>query len=292
MAKNEVDKLSGVQTTGHVWDDDLKELNNPLPKWWITVFWITVVWAIAYYFVYPSWPLLDSYAKGMKEWSSRKEVGEELVASKAALAVRLKGLETADLEQIKANPDLLKVARAAGKAAFGDNCAACHGSGAEGGKGYPNLNDDDWLWSGSLSAIQTTITHGVRADDKETRTGEMLAFGGKDGPLSPTQIQDVAAYVRSLTDLKSANGDVGAGRQVFAENCVSCHGEQGKGNPEMGAPNLTDGIWLYGGDEKTVIETITNGRKGVMPAWGERFKNDPTTIKALTVYVHSLGGGK
>jgi cytochrome c oxidase cbb3-type subunit 3 len=225
----------------------------------------------------------------MKDWSSRKEVGEELAVSRAALAVHLKGLESASLEQIKADPNLLKVARAAGKAAFGDNCAACHGAGAEGAKGYPNLNDDDWLWGGSLDAIQTTITHGVRADDKETRSGEMLAF--KD-QLSPTQILDVAAYARSLSGLTTANANIEAGKKVFAENCVACHGEDGKGNKELGAPNLTDRIWLYGNDEKTVVETITNGRKGVMPAWGERFKSEPTTLKALTVYVSTLGGGK
>jgi cytochrome c oxidase cbb3-type subunit 3 len=292
MAQNEVDGLSGVQTTGHVWDDTLRELNNPLPKWWVYVFWITIIWSFGYFLVYPSWPVVGGYTKGLWDWSSRQEVAEEVVASKAALAKHLKGLETASLEQIKSDPNLLKVARAAGKAAFGDNCAACHGSGAEGGKGYPNLNDDDWLWGGSLNAIQTTITHGVRSQDAESRTGEMPAFGGKDGMLNPTQIRDVAGYVRSLSGMTTPNANIESGKQVFAENCASCHGENAKGNQEMGSANLTDPIWLYGGDEKTVVATITGGRKGVMPAWGERFKNDPTTIKALTVYVHSLGGGK
>lgn len=291
MSQNEVDKLSGVHTTGHVWDDNLKELNNPLPKWWIYVFVITIVWSIAYYFVYPSWPLLDSHTKGWADWSSRQEVGAELAASKAALAVHMKGLETASLDQIKSDPNLLKVAQAAGKALFGDNCAPCHGSGAEGGKGYPNLNDDDWLWGGSLDAIMTTIAHGVRAEDKDTHVGEMAAFG-KDGVLDGGQIQDVAAYVLSLSDQKAGKGDAEAGKKLFAENCAACHGEDGKGNPEMGAPNLADGIWLYGGDEKSVVETITTGRKGVMPAWSERFKSEPVAIKALAVYVHSLGGGK
>jgi cytochrome c oxidase cbb3-type subunit III len=292
MAQNEIDKISGVQTTGHVWDDDLKELNNPLPKWWVYTFYACILWSVGYFFVYPSWPLADTYTKGMADWSSRKDVDEELAKSKAALAVHLKGLETASLEQIRSDPNLLKVARAAGKAAFGDNCAACHGTGAEGGKIYPNLNDDDWLWGGSLEAINTTITHGVRAEDKDTRTGEMPAFGGEAGTLKPEEIQNVASYVRSLNGLTSTTGNVEAGKTVFADNCAVCHGDDGKGKQEMGSPNLTDAIWLYGKDEKTVVQTITGGRKGVMPAWGERFKNDPTTIKALTVYVHSLGGGK
>jgi cytochrome c oxidase cbb3-type subunit III len=292
MAQNEIDEISGVQTTGHVWDDDLKELNNPLPKWWIYTFYVCIIWAIGYFFVYPSWPLVTTYTKGMADWSSRKDVDEELAVSKAALAVHLKGLETASLEQIRSDPNLLKVARAAGKAAFGDNCAACHGSGAEGGKIYPNLNDDDWLWGGSLEAINTTITHGVRAEDKDTRTGEMPAFGGESGTLKPEEIQNVASYVRSLSGQTSTAGNVEAGKKVFADNCAVCHGEDAKGKQEMGSPNLTDPIWLYGKDEKTVVQTITGGRKGVMPAWGERFKTDPTIIKALTVYVHSLGGGK
>jgi len=173
---------------------------------------------------------------------------------------------------------------------FGDNCAPCHGSGAAGAKGYPNLNDDDWLWGGTLDQIMQTIRYGARAGNAKTHEGQMLAFG-KEGVLKPDQIVTVANYVRSLSGLPTRPGyDAAAGAKIFAENCTACHGENGKGNQELGAPDLTDKIWLYGSDEATIIETIANGRAGVMPAWEGRL--DPVTLKAMAVYVHSLGGGK
>jgi cytochrome c oxidase cbb3-type subunit 3 len=173
---------------------------------------------------------------------------------------------------------------------FGDNCAPCHGSGAAGGKGYPNLNDDDWLWGGTLDQIMQTLQYGARNENPDSHQGQMLAFG-TSGTLEKDQIVTVANYVRSLSGLSTRPGaDLAAGAQIFAENCAVCHGENAKGNQELGAPNLTDKIWLYGSDEATVIETITNGRAGVMPAWGGRL--DQATIKAMAVYVHSLGGGQ
>jgi cytochrome c oxidase cbb3-type subunit III len=199
-------------------------------------------------------------------------------------------LGTTSLADIEKDPSLLSLARARGKTVFADNCAPCHGSGGAGAKGYPNLNDDDWLWGGSLDQIMQTIQFGARSGDAKAHEGQMLAFG-RDGILKKDEIVTVANYVRSLSSLSTVAGfNAAAGKKIFAENCVSCHGEEGKGNQEFGAPNLTDKIWLYGSDEATLVETVTNGRAGVMPAWNGRL--DPVTIKALTVFVHSLGGGK
>jgi cytochrome c oxidase cbb3-type subunit 3 len=203
---------------------------------------------------------------------------------------KMVALGAASLADIEKNPALLALARARGKTVFGDNCAPCHGSGGAGAKGYPNLNDDDWIWGGKLEQIEQTILYGARSGNAKAHEGQMLAFG-KEGVLKPDQIVSVANYVRSLSGLSTAAGyDAAAGKKIFADNCVSCHGDDGKGNQELGAPNLTDKIWLFGSDEATLIETITNGRAGVMPAWAGRL--DPATIKALAVYVHSLGGGK
>lgn len=287
MAHHEIDHLSGVSTTGHEWDG-LKELNNPLPRWWLWLFYICIIWAVGYFFLYPSWPVPGGYTKGLLGHSQREVALADAAAGQAARLTAGKGLETASLEQINGDPKLLEFALADGKAAFGDNCAPCHGSGATGSKGFPNLQDDDWLWGGSLDQIAQTITVGVRSTSPDTRTNDMPRFGA-DQILDAQQIRNVAGYVLSLSGGKVEGADVTAGQAIFAEQCTGCHGEDAKGNQELGAPNLTDAIWLYGGDEKTVIETITNARRGVMPTWGGRL--DPVTIKSLAVYVHSLGGG-
>ncbi|MGJ5082959.1 cytochrome-c oxidase, cbb3-type subunit III [Bradyrhizobium sp. HKCCYLS3013] len=286
---NEVDSVTGTATTGHVWDG-IKELNTPLPRWWVITFYITIVWAIGYWIVYPAWPLISSNTQGMFGYSSRADVAVELANLEKIRGAKMAALATASLADIEKDPAMLALARAKGKTVFGDNCAACHGTGATGAKGFPNLNDDDWLWGGSLEQIQQTLLYGVRSGHPKTREGQMLAFG-KDGVLKPAEIITVANYVRELAGLPTRPGyDAKAGAKIFAENCAACHGDNAKGNPELGAPNLTDKIWLYGSDEATLIETITNGRAGVMPAWEGRL--DPTTIKAMAVYVHSLGGGK
>ncbi|MGJ5070517.1 cytochrome-c oxidase, cbb3-type subunit III [Bradyrhizobium oligotrophicum] len=285
----EVDSVTGTATTGHVWDG-IKELNTPLPRWWVITFYITIVWAIGYWIVYPAWPLISSNTQGMFGYSSRADVAVELANLEKIRGAKMAALATASLADIEKDPAMLALARAKGKTVFGDNCAACHGTGAAGAKGFPNLNDDDWLWGGSLEQIQQTLLYGVRSGHPKTREGQMLAFG-KDGVLKPAEIITVANYVRELAGLPTRPGyDAKAGAKIFAENCAACHGDNAKGNPELGAPNLTDKIWLYGSDEATLIETITNGRAGVMPAWEGRL--DPTTIKAMAVYVHSLGGGK
>ncbi|MGJ4887458.1 cytochrome-c oxidase, cbb3-type subunit III [Bradyrhizobium sp. HKCCYLRH3099] len=286
---NEVDSVSGTATTGHAWDG-IKELNTPLPRWWVITFYITIVWAIGYWIVYPAWPTITSNTTGLFGYSSRADVAVELANLEKIRGAKMAALATASLADIERDPAMLALARAKGKTVFGDNCAACHGTGAAGAKGFPNLNDDDWLWGGSLEQIQQTLLYGIRSGHPKTREGQMLAFG-KDGVLKPAEIVTVANYVRELAGLPTRQGyDAKAGAKIFAENCAACHGDNAKGNPEVGAPNLTDKIWLYGSDEATLIETITNGRAGVMPAWEGRL--DPTTIKAMAVYVHSLGGGK
>jgi cytochrome c oxidase cbb3-type subunit 3 len=286
---DDVDRVSGTATTGHEWDG-IKELNTPLPRWWVITFYITIVWAVGYWIAYPAWPMLWSHTTGVLHYSSRADVGVELANLEKIRGEKMVALGAASLADIEKDPALLALARARGKVVFGDNCAPCHGSGGAGAVGYPNLNDDDWLWGGTLDQIKQTIEFGVRSGHPKTHESAMLAFG-RDSILKAEEIVTVANYVRSLSGLSTRPGyDAAAGRKIFADNCASCHGDTGKGNPEMGAPNLTDKIWLYGSDEATLIETITNGRAGVMPAWSGRL--DPSTIKAMAVYVHSLGGGQ
>jgi cytochrome c oxidase cbb3-type subunit III len=280
---NDIDQVSGTSTTGHQWDG-IKELNTPLPRWWVLTFYITIVWAFGYWMVYPAWPLLTSHTTGLFGYSTRGDVAVELANLEKIRGDKMVKLGAAPLAEIEKDPALLALARARGKTVFGDNCAPCHGSGGA------NLNDDEWLWGGSLDQILQTIQFGIRSGHAKTHDSAMLAFG-KEGVLKKDQIVTVANYVRSLSGLSTAQGYKAAeGGKIFAENCAACHGDAGKGNPELGAPDLTDKIWLYGSDEATLIETITNGRAGVMPAWVDRF--DPSTVKALAVYVHSLGGGK
>lgn len=286
---SETDHISGTATTGHEWDG-IKELNTPLPRWWVLTFYACIVWAIGYWIVYPAWPLLWSNTTGILGYSSRADVAVELANLEKIRGDKMVALAAAPLAEIEKDPAMLALARARGKTVFGDNCAPCHGSGGAGAKGYPNLNDDDWLWGGSLDQIAQTIQFGVRSGHAKAHEGAMLAFG-KEGVLKNDQIVTVANYVRALSGLPTAPGyDASAGAKIFADNCTACHGDNAKGNQELGAPNLTDKIWLYGSDEATLVETITNGRAGVMPTWVGRL--DPVTIKALTVYVHSLGGGK
>jgi cytochrome c oxidase cbb3-type subunit 3 len=278
-----------VGTTGHEWDG-ITELNTPLPRWWLWLFYATIVFAIGYWIVYPAWPLVSSYTTGVSDWHSRTAVAQELAALQTQRSAMTAKLAAASLQQIETTPELLDFARALGRPAFADNCAPCHGAGGGGAKGYPNLDDNKWLWGGTLADISQTITHGARSGDDDGRQGSMPAFG-RDGTLKPDQISTVADYVRSLAGLEAGPGaDLAAGAKIFADNCAVCHGPQGKGNREVGAPNLTDNIWLYAPDKKTIMEGITNGRGGVMPAWGAKLS--PVTIKALAVYVHTFGGGE
>ena len=284
-----IDAVTGTATTGHEWDG-LRELNTPLPRWWLWLFYITIVWSVGYWIVYPAWPLLTNSTQGVFGYHTRTALLEDLDALKQQRGPMMDKLASASLAEIVADPSLLDFARAQGRVAFADNCAPCHGAGGGGAKGYPNLNDDEWLWGGKLSDVEQTIRYGARAGDNKGRAGSMPAFG-RDNILKPNEISAVADFVRSLSNLSTEPGvDLGLGKKVYADNCALCHGPEGKGNKEFGAPNLTDGIWLFGSDEAAIVEIVANSRNGVMPAWNGRL--DPVTIKALTYYVHSLGGGE
>lgn len=287
--EREIDHATGVETTGHVWDGDLKELNKPLPRWWLYTFYACILWAIGYWVVYPAWPVPGGYTKGIWDYSQRRAVTEEVAAGKAAQGELIGAVEKTALADISKNPDVLRFATASGAAAFASNCAPCHGRGAQGAKGFPNLNDDDWLWGGKIEDIEKTIQHGIRSEDKDTRTSQMPRFG-IDKVLDQKQIADAAEFVLSLSGKSTDKDAAGRGAQIFADNCAVCHGEKGTGNQEMGAPNLTDGIWLYGGDKADIVQTIETGRGGMMPQWATRL--DPATVKSLAVFVHGLGGGK
>jgi cytochrome c oxidase cbb3-type subunit 3 len=286
--KREIDDVTGVETTGHVWDG-IKELNKPLPKWWLMTFYASIVWAIGYMIVYPAWPTLNGYTKGIWGYSQRTVVSEELQGAKAAQATFRTALEKTPLAEVKNDPDLLRFAMVGGAASFATNCAPCHGRGAQGFAGYPNLNDDDWLWGGSLADIEKTLLYGIRSGHKESRLSDMPKYG-LDGLLKPAEIDDAAEFVLSLTKRAMDTAAVERGAKIFADQCISCHGAEGKGNPELGAPNLTDEIWLFGGQKADIVQSIATGRGGSMPAWQGRL--DPVTLKSLAVYVHSLGGGK
>jgi cytochrome c oxidase cbb3-type subunit 3 len=287
--KKQIDAITGTATTGHEWDG-LQELNTPLPRWWLYMFYATILWAIGYWVVYPAWPLITNSTQGLLGWHTRTAIVEDLAALKAQRGPMMEKLAAASIDGIAADPQLSDFARAVGRVAFADNCAPCHGSGGGGGKGYPNLNDDDWIWGGKLADIEQTIRHGARSGDDKGRQGNMPAFG-RDGILKPEQISTVADYVRSLSGLPVEQGvDLAAGKKLFADNCAASHGEDANGNREVGSLNLTDKIWLYGSDKQSIVHTITSGRAGVMPNWGGRL--DEPTLKSLVVYVWSFGGGE
>jgi cytochrome c oxidase cbb3-type subunit 3 len=285
----EKDHVSGTETTGHQWDG-IKELNTPLPSWWVYVFWACIVWSIGYWVVYPSWPTAHGYLKGVFETTNRTQLEKTMADVKAERAPFMARLASTDLDQIVNDPELLNFSMAGGKAIFAENCAPCHGTGGVGNVGFPSLLDDDWLWGGTLDDISQTIHVGIRSTDNEnTRFNQMPSFG-RDQILDPTQISQVVQYVMSFTNRATDPAAVKEGAQIFADNCAACHGDNAKGSTEMGAPNLTDNIWLYGGSKAAITNTVTNAHAGVMPAWGAKLSDE--TIKMLTVYVHSLGGGQ
>ena len=287
--RNEGETPSDASDTGHEWDG-IRELNNPLPRWWLWTFYATILWSIGYWIVYPAWPLVWNHTQGVFGWNSRTQVAEQIAdlqAQRGALGQQFANASFADIRQ---SQDLTAFGRAQGRAAFATNCAQCHGTGAAGSVGYPNLNDDDWLWGGSIEQVEQTIRHGIRSEDPETRMNDMLAFG-RDGILQRPDVTAVADYVRSLSNLETPAGtDLKKGEEIFKAQCVSCHGDDASGNKDVGAPNLRDAIWLYGSSRDAVIASIWGGRKGVMPHWGARL--DDQTVKALAVYVHGLGGGE
>jgi cytochrome c oxidase cbb3-type subunit III len=258
----DLDAKTAMATTGHEWDG-IRELNTPLPRWWLWVFYATIIWSLGYWIVYPSWPLISSATSGLFQWHSREAVVADLDHLRAQRGPMVDKLAAASLPQIIADPVLLDFARALGRQAFANNCAPCHGAGGGGARGYPNLTDDDWLWGGKLDDIAQTIRYGIRSDDNRSRVGEMPDFG-REGILKADEISVVADFVRSLSALSvDPKADLARGRKVFDDNCAGCHGPEGKGNREFGAPNLADAIWLYGSDKATIMDVITNGREGV-----------------------------
>lgn len=277
--------LESFGTTGHEWDK-ISEYNVPAPRWWLIVWVICTIWSVIYWFFYPTWPTIKGNSKGSLNWTKYSELSAEQKEIEAKKNIFLEQISKKSLEEIRLDDKLMQFALNTGKSAFRENCSACHGQGAQGAKGYPNLNDDDWLWGGKLEDIYKTLLYGIRSGHDLTRANQMPSFG-LDKVLKKDEINATVEYVLSLSGKAESNQ---LGQAIFKANCVACHGIDGKGNQQLGAPNLTDAIWLYGSDKKDIYYTIYYSRAGVMPYWKDRL--DDNTIKSLTLYIHSLGGGK
>ena len=284
--KIEKDSISGQETTGHEWDG-IKELNTPLPRWWLYTFYACIAFSLVYVILYPAIPSFSSHTPGVLGYNSRVELEGQLAEARARQAESWDAIAAAELSEIRSNADNLTFALAGGAAAFADNCAPCHGQGGAGRPGFPVLADDAWIWGGSLDDIHATLLHGIRNGGDEARESEMPAYADI---LEPEQIEAVADYVLSLSGAEHDGTSAAAGQEIYAENCAACHGEAGEGLRELGGPRLNDQIWLYSGSRDEIVSQIRQPRLGVMPGWQERL--DASTIKMLTVYVHSLGGGE
>ena len=286
MANKRIDKATGTETVGHEWDG-IEELDTPMPRWWLYTFYLTILFAVGYVIAYPAWPMIDKATEGVLGWSSRGQLAEEMSAADQARATVREQLARIPIERLPENSALMQQAVAGGSAAFRVNCVQCHGSGAAGSHelGYPNLNDDDWLWGGDLKAIEYTLVHGIRvAGHDETRSSIMPPF---EGAFDRQQLDALTDHVLSLSGKAEPNR---VGGQIYADNCAACHGASGEGGRELGAPTLNDAIWLRGSSREAIKRQILQPRMGVMPTWQGRL--DPVTIKMLAAYVHSLGGGE
>jgi cytochrome c oxidase cbb3-type subunit 3 len=289
MSEPRVDPQTGTKTVGHEWDG-IEELDTPMPRWWLYTLYATIVWAIGYAILYPSIPLLNSATQGVLGWTSRGELQAQEEADRLKKAPIQLALSQIPIERLSEDSRLMQAAIQGGRAAFKVYCVQCHGSGAAGTTGYPNLNDDDWIWGGNIKDIHTTLVNGIRQPGNEqTHFSQMPAFG-RDGILTSPQVQDVVSFVRVLSGQEKQSAAARRGSALFEANCAVCHGADGKGNRTLGAPNLSDAISLYGNDRQALTQSINNARFGVMPAWGTRL--DPVTVKMLAAYVHSLGGGE
>lgn len=290
MAKDPNKKNQEPDTTGHEWDG-IQEYNNPLPRWWVWIFYATIVWGIWYTIAYPAWPMINEATAGYKGWSTRANVAEEIAEAEAANAAINEKLASVELASITGDDELQGYARSAGEAVFNTWCVQCHGREGQGAVGYPTLSDDDWLWGGTMEDIHTTVTVGIRdaSDEDWLRQSEMPAFGA-DELLTEEEIDQVVNYVMSLSGEPQDASKVSAGETVYADNCAACHGENGGGDQMQGAPNIADAIWLYGGDYDTLMETVTYSRYGAMPPWKDRLSE--AEIRAVSAYVHQLGGGE
>ncbi|MEP0960331.1 MAG: cytochrome-c oxidase, cbb3-type subunit III [Roseobacter sp.] len=275
------------KTTGHSWDG-IEEFDNPMPRWWLWTFYVTIIWGVGYTLAYPAWPLVSSATSGLLGYSTRAEVVEEIALVEARNEEINLRLASTELTKIDEKADLNAYATSAGAAVYRTWCTQCHGSGAAGAVGYPNLLDDDWLWGGDIQEIHTTIARGVRnEEDDDARYSQMPAFGDI---LEPEELTSVVNFVMNLSGAPLDPAQVAVGSEVFQDNCSVCHGQKGLGDRTQGAPNLADAIWLYGGDYETVLETVTNSRFGVMPSWAQRLSE--AQVKAVAIYVHQLGGGE
>lgn len=289
MADKRIDEPTGTETVGHEWDG-IEELDTPMPRWWLWTLYATIIWGLGYTVFYPAWPMIEKATEGTLGWSSRNDLDAEMAAEAERKAPVTLALAQIPIERLPEDSQLLRTAIEGGRAAFNVNCTTCHGTGAAGSKGYPNLNDDDWLWGGDLKAIHTTLQHGIREQGTEgTRSSQMPAFG-RDGILTNVEINDVASHVLALSGSKVDRASAARGAALFATNCAACHGPSGEGDRTIGAPKLNDAIWLYGGDRSDIVQSIADSRYGVMPSWENRL--DPVTVKMLAAYVHSLGGGE
>lgn len=280
MSVEERDPHSGYLTTGHEWNG-IKELNTPVPRAVYFFLIVTAVFAIGYWILMPAWPTGTNYTKGLLGIDQRTSVAESLKKAALDRAELVSRIETADYAEIQGDPDLMVFVRQTGRTLFGDNCAACHGRNAQGGKGYPNLTTASWLWGGDPATIAETIRVGINSAHPDTRASQMLAFG-RDGMIPRGDVENVAAYVRSLSGAADApSQQIEAGRAVFAANCVSCHGDDGRGKTDVGAPDLTDTFWIYGSDLQSIFNTVWNGRQGHMPSWESRLSLADRKILAL-----------
>ncbi|MEM7544073.1 MAG: cytochrome-c oxidase, cbb3-type subunit III [Pseudomonadota bacterium] len=287
MSEQDRDEATGTKTTGHEWDG-ITELDTPMPRWWLWTMYATIVWGLGYAIAYPAWPLISGATPGVLGYSSRGAVAEEIDRFEAMNAPLDQAIVAAELTAIEDDPDLRNYAVNGGAAVFRTYCSQCHGSGAAGAVGYPNLLDDDWLWGGDVEAIHATIAHGIRNEvDDDARYSEMPAF---DDLLEDEEITSVVNYVLSLSGGEHDAALAAPGEELYLDNCAACHGDAGEGMVDVGAPNLSDAIWLYGGDPETVEESIRYSRYGVMPPWSDRLTE--AEIRQVSVYVHGLGGGE
>lgn len=290
MTIEERDKYTGYLTTGHEWNG-IKELNTPVPRAVYFFLLITFLFSLVYWVLMPAWPLGVSYTAGFLGIDQRGVVQDSLRIAATDRSEWTKQVDDKSYREIQANPMLMSAARQTGRTLFGDNCSVCHGLDAKGGRGFPNLTTNSWLWGGDPETIAETIRVGINGPHLDSRSAQMPAFG-RDQILDRADIDKVVAFVRSLSGLSTENaGDLNAGKEIFAANCAACHGDDAKGNSDAGAPDLTDKYWIYGGDMQTITNTVRNGRQGVMPSWESRLS--PLERKILALYlVDERGAGQ
>lgn len=281
----------GTPTTGHSWDG-IEEFDNPMPRWWLWTFYITIIWAVGYMILYPAWPMLSGATTGVLGYSSRAEVATEIATFETRNQVWFDRLVETDLATIGDDAELQRFAVNAGGAVFRAQCSQCHGAGGGGvqASGFPNLLDDDWLWGGQIEDIHQSILYGIRNEDyPDARWSEMPAFG-RDGILNTDEIDQVVEHVLQLSRQAHDPALALAGTEVYLDNCAGCHGDQGEGQHDLGAPALNNAVWLYGGSRDAIRYSVVNSRFGIMPGFSSRLRE--AEIRAVAAYVHQLGGGQ